>query len=168
MGIATGQAGGVSDVFSCVACIATGNGLEGFRIYDGKGHRIVNCYAAANDGSGIVMDQTLGGAICGCYSYNNTGSGIGVRGSHFTTVTGNICNDNQVLGIEIGPWGGIVVTGVVLTGNICHHNQTYGIRISANAHTHYLIRLNVARLNVLGQIRDDGTGLPKSIGNNII
>ena len=174
MGINVSDSTAVTNYAMILGCVATGNGLEGFRQEGGKGHRIVNCYAAENGGHGIVIDETLGMAICGCHAYYNAGSGIALRGCHFTTVTGNVCNGNAGdAGIEIMVWGGVNVEKATITGNICHDDQgvrtqDYGIRIGANAHTYYIVRLNVLRNNRLGNLLDNGTGVPKSIGHNII
>ena len=176
-GITTQDTGSITDYCTFLACIATGNGLEGFRHRAGKGHRVEGCYSASNGDAGITLDWTTGATVLNNYSLYNDLDGILLAGSYYSTITGNVCNGNgrgaaDFHGIALRQYLARNCLYTSVTGNICHDDQgvqtqAYGIRVYASPHNYYVIRCNVLTPNLTGTILDGGTGVNKSVGDNL-
>ncbi len=119
-------------------CTAAVNTQDGF-ITTGSGNNVIDaCSAYGNLFSGINATTAPATTISGCNSFLNRGSGIYVSGSNTSSVTGNVCLDNNK---AVGSDSGIRVvnsTNVVITGNRCADDQgtptqNYGVALEGTA-----------------------------------
>lgn len=161
-------------------------GGTGVKTNGGSNVTITNCNitgVAESTFDGISISTTTEVIISNNQIINCTGDGIRINSGQGMTIIGNVCKDNNIMGIDIvGAVGGgadlvnreLTISGNVCTGNgddgisvlrynrstiignISTDNGAYGIDIGSVA-DRLLISGNITLGNTSGQIRDAGS-----------
>ncbi|MBA7593130.1 hypothetical protein ES703_00047 [subsurface metagenome] len=118
--------------------------------------KIAKCWIENVRGYGIALNlDNDNNAIEGCTSSGHSLDGIGLYRSSGNALTGNICQDNNEVGIRLDDF----CHNDTVTGNICDSNGYQGIRVDKSCHYNTLVS------NIVTGSGEEGIYVIESNGN---
>jgi parallel beta-helix repeat protein len=151
-------------------CIITGVVfLDGIQFLASSNNRVEGCAITGVGRHGIYAVRASSTAsqpnkpsddnvIMGNLVQNSTNNGIAVNGSSRNIITGNTVLNNSNSGIHITTSSSIPCDDNVVEFNTSNANQLYGLNIASSVCNRTVVRDNTFSGNVVGAIRDLGTG----------